>query len=452
MRPRFSTAIVAPTLANLPVPRNAPTEAALARPKPPPLPIIIRVVAGRAAPNARRLEEEAIVVGAGAQASIVVDDSKVSRAHVEFSLVPEGVRVCDLGSKNGTYYLGQRVEKIVLAPSSRIRIGDIEIAIDPDLEALSRTPEENHYRGLYGASAAMRKLFGILSRLEGSLVSVLIEGESGVGKDLIARAIHEGSQIQQGPLVVVNCGAIARELVLSELFGHRKGSFTGASENRTGAFEAADSGTLFLDEIGELPLDVQPVLLRALESGEVRRVGETEARKVKVRVVAATNRDVDEDVRTGRFREDLFYRLAVVRLAVPALRERPEDVELLANRFASSIGLPPLPLEMLERLKRHSFPGNVRELRNAIQAYGALGVLPEAVRSADQLGAALRAFIDPTKPFAEQKEQLLHHFTRTYLEMVLAKTSGNQSEAARVSGLDRSYIGKLVGKLGVLKR
>ncbi len=410
------------------------------------------MLGARAAPAVKRLEEEPIVVGAGTQAAIVVDDSKVSRAHVELSLVPEGVAVRDLGSKNGTFYQGQRVEKIVLSPGSRVRIGDCDIAIEPDLEALARSPEESQYRGLFGASPAMRKLFGVLVRLEGSLVSVLLEGESGVGKDLIAHAIHDGSQVHAGPFVVVNCGAIARELVLSELFGHKKGAFTGAVENRTGAFEAADGGTLFLDEIGELPLDVQPTLLRALESGEVRRVGDTEARKVKVRIVAATNRDVDDEVKTGKFREDLFYRLAVVRLEVPPLRDRPEDVELLARRFATQAGLAELPEDVVDRLRRHSFPGNVRELRNAIQAYGALGALPEAVRSADQLGAALRAFIDPGKPYQEQKEQLLHHFTRTYLEMVLSRTGGNQSEAARISGLDRSYIGKLVGKLGVVKR
>ncbi len=435
-----------------PIARNAPTEAALARPRPPPLGAIVRVLVARASPAARRLDDEPLVVGAGSGASIVVEDSRVSRAHVELSLVPEGVAVRDLGSKNGTFYLGQRVEKIVLALGSRVRIGDTDLAIEPDLESLSRSPEESQYRGLYGASAAMRKLFGVLARLEGALVSVLIEGESGVGKDLIARAVHEGSQVREGPFVVVNCGAIARELVLSELFGHRRGAFTGALDHRTGAFEAADGGTLFLDELGELPLDVQPTLLRALESGEVRRVGDTDARRVKVRVLAATNRDVDEEVRAGRFREDLFYRLAVVRLSVPSLRERPEDIELLAQRFAAGLGLPPLPEEILERLRGHTFPGNVRELRNAVQAYAALGVLPESVRSADQLGAALRAFIDAGKPYQDQKEQLLHHFTRTYLEMVLARTGGNQSEAARISGLDRSYIGKLVGKLGVIKR
>ncbi|MBK8251338.1 MAG: sigma 54-dependent Fis family transcriptional regulator [Polyangiaceae bacterium] len=432
--------------------RSAPTEAALNRPKPQPLAAIVRVLNARAHPSERKLEDEPIVVGAGAQASIVVADSKVSRAHVEFSLAPEGVVVRDLGSKNGTFYLGQRVEKMVLAPGSRVRIGDTDIAVDPDLESLSHSPEEAQYRGLYGASPAMRKLFGMLLRLEGALVSVLIEGESGVGKELIAQAIHQGSAVSQGPFIPLNCGAIPRELVLSELFGHKKGAFTGATENRVGAFEAAHNGTLFLDEIGELPLDVQPVLLRALESGEFRRVGETESRKVKVRTLAATNRDVDEEIRVGRFREDLFYRLAVVRLTVPSLRERPQDIELLAQLFAANFGHPPLPPHIIERLSVCTFPGNVRELRNAVQAYAALGDLPESLKSVDQLDAALRAFIDAGKPYQEQKEQLLHHFTRTYLELLLAKTSGNQSEAARISGLDRSYIGKLAQKLGVNKR
>ncbi|MEZ4294043.1 MAG: sigma 54-interacting transcriptional regulator [Polyangiaceae bacterium] len=435
-----------------PIARTAPTEAALARPKPPPLGVLVRVLSSRASPPIRPLADTPLVVGAGAQAGIVVEDSRVSRAHVELSLVPEGVSVRDLGSRNGTFYQGQRVEKIILAPGSRVRIGDTDLALDPDIESLSRSPEESQYRGLYGSSPAMRKLFGVLTRLEGALVPVLIEGESGVGKELIAHAIHDGSAVAARPFVVVNCGAIARELVLSELFGHKKGSFTGAVENRTGAFEAADGGTLFLDEVGELPLDAQPVLLRALESGEIRRVGETESRRVKVRVIAATNRDVDDEVTSGRFREDLFYRLAVVRLGVPSLRERPEDIELLAQRFAESLGLPPLPADVVDRLRTHSFPGNVRELRNAVQAYAALGMLPESVRSVDQLGAALRAFIDPNKPYQEQKEQLLHHFTRIYLELLLARTSGNQSEAARISGLDRSYLGKLAAKLGVLKR
>src|SRR6185503_10855221 len=229
----------------------------------------------------------------------------------------------------------------------------VEIAIDPDLVSLHGSPEAESagYRGLVGVSAAMRRIFAILLRLEGSLINVLIEGESGVGKELIARALHEGSSVHEGPLVIVNCAALGRELVLSELFGHRKGAFTGAVEARKGAFEAADGGTLFLDEIGELPLDVQPMLLRALESGEAKPLGENAPRKVRVRVVAATSRDLEQEMQAGRFREDLYYRLAVVKLTIPPLRERPEDVEVLAQRFASAAGLGALPPEVIERLE-----------------------------------------------------------------------------------------------------
>ena len=423
---------------------------------PRPLGAVVRVTGATAFPTEKTLGEGVCVVGAGKAADIIIDDTAVSRAHVELSLVPEGVAVHDLGSRNGTYYLGQRVEKIVLTLGSRLRVGAAEIAIEPDLASLSAAGEDAPlpgYRGLVGASPAMRRIFVALARLEGSLVHVLVEGESGVGKELVAHALHEGSRVATGPLVVVNCGALGRELVQSELFGHKKGAFTGASESRRGAFEAAHGGTLFLDEIGELPLDVQPVLLRALEAGEIKPLGENEPRKVRVRVVAATNRDLLAEARAGRFREDLFYRLAVVRLTVPPLRDRPEDVALLAQRFASDAGLGELPAEVVEVFQRHAFPGNARELRNAVQAYVALGSLPDAspVDDGDALEAALRATIDPARSYQEQKDAFVNRFARAYLTMLLARTGGNQSEAARVSGVERSYLGKLLVKHGVQK-
>jgi transcriptional regulator with GAF, ATPase, and Fis domain len=297
----------------------------------------------------------------------------------------------------------------------------------------------------------MRHLCAILQRLEGSLVNVLVQGESGVGKELVARAIHQGSPRADGPLVVVNCGAIARELILSELFGHKKGAFTGALERRVGAFEAADGGTIFLDEIGELPLEVQPVLLRALESGEVRPVGENEAKTVSVRVIAATNRDLEEGVKAGAFRADLYYRLAVVKLAVPPLRERPEDIELLAQSFARAAGVG-LPAEVLDKLSRRPWAGNARELRNAVEAYAALGTLPEGGGpESPLLDFALRQVVDLARPYAEQKELVAEAFARSYLRALLAKTAGNQSEAARISGLERSYLGKLLVKYRIGK-
>jgi transcriptional regulator with GAF, ATPase, and Fis domain len=435
--------------------RNDPTTA-LSRPAGrAPLGAVVRVIGAPAAPAERTLSAGTCVLGAGPTADVIIDDTAVSRAHVELTLVPEGVRVRDLGSRNGTFYLGQRVETIVLTLGSRLTLGGTEVAIEPDIEALRGAPDAGGagYRGLAGASEAMRRLFAVLARLEGSLVNVLVQGESGVGKELIARALHEGSTVRDGPLVIVNCATLGRELVLSELFGHRKGAFTGAVEARKGAFEAAHGGTLFLDEIGELPLEVQPVLLRALEAGEVKRLGEDEARRVKVRVVAATNRDLQDETRAGRFREDLYYRLAVVRIEVPPLRERPEDVATLAQRFAAAAGLGALPPEVIQRFQAHAWPGNARELRNAVEAYVAIGSLPDALprAEADALEAALRQIIDPARPYQEQKEQFLNRFARTYLEMLLARTGGNQSEAARVSGVERSYLGKLLVKHGVSK-
>jgi DNA-binding NtrC family response regulator len=418
-----------------------------------PLGAIVTVLGAKASPARFRLASGVCVVGAGRGSDLVVASSTVSRSHVELTLAPWGVTVRDLGSRNGTFYLGHRVDKVTLALGSRFRIGDTEIALDPDTDFSNAVPHDAcAYRGLVGVSAPMRRLFATLVRLEGSLVTVLVEGSSGVGKELIARALHDGSSVSNGPFVVVNCGAVARELLLSELFGHKRGAFTGAVEERRGAFERADGGTLFLDEIGELPMEAQPFLLRALEAGEVQPLGGSETRKVRTRIVAATNRDLEQELRAGRFREDLYFRLAVVRLAVPALRERPEDIELLARRFAAGLGLPDLPQEFLDALVQREWPGNARELRNAVQAFAALGTLPSADGAElPILEYALRKSIDPELPYAEQKEQFLDWFTRTYIQMLIARTNGNQSEAARISGLDRSYLGKLLAKHGVVK-
>ncbi|NUO49212.1 MAG: sigma 54-dependent Fis family transcriptional regulator [Polyangiaceae bacterium] len=416
-----------------------------------PLEILIRVVGATATPPLFRLKTGTCVIGSAAPCDIIVSDSTVSRMHAELHLVPEGVAVRDLGSRNGTYYLGQRVEKIVLSPGARVEIGAATLSIEPDAQALGEDVgfQGEEYRGAVGQSAPMRKLFGVLTRLEGSLVTALLEGESGVGKEVVANALHAGSQVASWPMVTVNCGAIPRELVASELFGHKKGAFTGAVEARAGAFDEADGGTLFLDEIGELPLDLQPALLRVLETGEVRAVGADRPHTVRVRVIAATNRDLAEEVAAGRFREDLYYRLAVVRLRIPPLRERVEDIEPLARRFAAAAGLKDVPAPVVEALKSRSYPGNLRELRNAVQAYAALGVLPEpARRPGATLDLALGELVDTSKPYADLKEDLTDRFTRLYLAALLARTGGNQSAAARLAGLDRTHLGRLVAKYG----
>lgn len=421
--------------------------------RPAPLGAVVRVVGTPAKPPTFRLKVGTCVVGSGPAADIVIAEPTVSRTHVELGLVPEGVSVRDLGSRNGTFYQGQRVEKMILGLGGHLQVGATTIAIDADAQGLEQVPtyEGTAYQGLVGGSLVMRRLFAVLKRLEGSLATVLIEGESGVGKELVARALHQGSTAASGPFVAVNCGAVAKELVASELFGHKRGAFSGAHDARKGAFESANGGTLFLDEMGELPLDVQPVLLRALELGEIRAVGDDHPKRVKVRVVAATNRELESEVRAGRFRQDLFYRLAVVRIAVPSLRERPDDIEPLVRRFAANLGLPELPAQLVAELRARPWPGNVRELQNAIQSYAALGMLPGTMARLSSLDQALAELVDLNVPYATQKDDVTDRFTRVYLATLMAHTSGNQSLAARYAGLNRSYLGRLLVKYGIAK-
>ncbi len=418
-----------------------------------PLGALIRVLDAPAAVAPFRLRVGVCLVGSGEDCDIVVRDPTVSRQHVEFELRPEGVAVRDLASRNGTHYLGQRVERMIVSLGSRLSVGRATLAIDADVNALDEALvyDGTSYGGMIGATPSMQRLFALLSRLEGSLVSVLVDGESGVGKEVVARALHDRSKRSAGPYVTVNCGAMARELVASELFGHRRGAFTGAHDNRRGAFEVASGGTLFLDEIGELPLEVQPMLLRALESGEIQPLGAETKTLVKVRVVAATNRDLASEVATGRFREDLLYRVAVVRLTVPPLRERIPDIGLLANTFAREQMNEPLPSRVIETLVARAWPGNVRELRNVIAAYAALGVVQPAFgRDTSRSSSELEGSLDVSLPYMDQKDGLVDRFTAVYLRALLAACNRNQSEAARMSGLDRTYLRKLLVKHGLL--
>ncbi len=415
-----------------------------------PIELLLRVEGASSTPAVLRLGAERCSVGSASSCDMVVHDATVSRVHLELHLVAEGVRVRDVGSSNGTYYLGQRVESAVLQPGAALEIGGVRLCIEPDRGSLDGLEplEQGAYHGLLGRSLPMRRLYAALQRLEGSLVSVLLEGESGTGKELVAQALHRASKLATGPLVTVNCGAIHENLVASELFGHRRGAFTGAAEHRRGAFDEADGGTLFLDEIGELPLALQPALLRALETGEIRPLGAERAHLVKARVIAATHRDLLDDVSHGRFREDLYYRLAVVRLRVPPLRERMEDIALLAAHFAER-GDAALPAEVLEALKSRSYRGNVRELRNVVQAYLAMGSLDVTQASSrGVLEHALTRHVDVSRPYAELKDELVDAFTRLYVRALLERTSGNQSAAARLAGLDRTHFGRLVAKAG----
>jgi DNA-binding NtrC family response regulator len=414
-----------------------------------PLAVVLRVTNRPARPAQFRLFEGSCVCGAAPDADLVIADSTVSRKHLELTLVPEGVRVRDLSSHNGTWYVGHRIKDGVLAVGSTLQLGSAELRIEADPRALDQPGlEADGYGELVGASPAMQKLYGLLSRIQSSLANVVIEGESGTGKELIARAIHRHSSVSSGPFVALNCASLESSLVRSELFGHKRGAFTGAIENRTGAFEAASGGTLFLDEIAELPPDVQPMLLRALEIGAITRVGENVERPVSVRVVAATHRGLGEEVRSGEFREDLYYRLMVIRVAVPALRDRKSDIPAIAAHFAQKFGAGELPPAIVAQLVARPFRGNVRELKNAVQSYCVLGELPPAEPVRDErLADWLRRHIDVSVPYAQQKDRLLKEFQRTYLELLLTHTGGNKSLAARISGLERSYLHKALNQL-----
>ncbi len=424
-----------------------------------PLPVVVHVRSLNPdrpiAPAGFRLAQKPLIAGAGSDADLLIADDAVSRRHLEMRVVPGGVALKDLGSRNGSYYLGQRFSDLTLSLGSKISIGKTELEFVVDREDFEGTQgtSRSSYGPLTGHSPAMQRLFTLMQRLEGSLVNVLIQGESGTGKELIARALHDRSLCKDGPFIAINCGALDRSLVRSELFGHKKGAFTGAHTEASGAFADADGGTLFLDEIGELPLDVQPILLRALESGSYVKVGETRTRPVKVRLIAATHRNLTADVQDGLFRSDLFYRLMVVQLNAPPLRERREDIADLVMSICNTAAFPPPPAHIVEELCKRTFPGNVRELKHALLAYSAIGELPHSTArpgpAEHTSGDSILSFVDPARPYAEQKEALVDRMTYLYLKALIERCHGNRSEAARVADLQRGYLRRLLQKYGL---
>jgi two-component system, NtrC family, response regulator GlrR len=379
----------------------------------------------------------------------------VSRFHGEIRVDPEGCRVRDLKSWNGTVVDGGSVVEAFLKTGSHIRMGKTVVRFELG-EGTNRLPlsEETRFGSLTGVFPAIRAMFAMLRRATESEVTVLLEGETGTGKSQAARSIHEASARRGGPFVVVDCGAILGNLLESELFGHEKGAFTGATARRVGAFEAASGGTLFLDEIGELPLDLQPKLLRALETREIQRVGSNGYKLVDVRVIAATNRDLRADVNTGRFRADLYFRLAVVTVQTPPLRQRPEDIPALVEELLGSLRAAPetaAPLrapEFVARLRHAARPGNVRELRNYVER---CLVFREAA-PLDEGGAAPPAeslAVDPSAPYAVERERVLAEFERRYFESLLRLHEGKVSRAAAAAWIDRRYVYRILRRHGL---
>jgi len=381
-------------------------------------------------------------------------DPTVSRNHLQLEARPEGFRLRDLGSTNGTFVAGVRVIEGFIEPGVEIELGETTLR----LHALGDPLDVPLYRGdrfgpLLGGSVAMRQVFALLDRAAQTATTVLLLGETGTGKDLAAEALHQASPRASGPFVVVDCGAIPEALIESELLGHERGAFTGAVERRTGAFEAAHHGTLFLDEVGELPRALQPKLLRVLERRIVKPIGSNAAREVDVRVVAATNRDLRAEVNRGSFREDLFFRLSVITVRMPPLRERREDITLLAQAFLRAVApqATELPAALVERLGAYGWPGNVRELRNAVERAVAMGerwAFGDAPAGTASAGGTLPE-ADPALPFKQAKQRLIERFERPYLEQLLAQSGGNVSAAARQAGLDRVHLLKLLRRHGL---
>ncbi len=426
----------------------------------PQLELVLEREAGHPVDRRVVLDGDVVRIGSHPSNELVLDDPRVSRFHCQLRLHPRGWRVVDSSSLNGTRLGGFTVRDAdITLPSCRIELGDSAVVVQPTSSSLdtsvgSRAPT---FGGLYGLSSVMRRLFARIDRIAKADGDVLIEGESGTGKELIAAEIVQRSSRKDKPLIIVDCGAIARTLVESELFGHVRGAFTGADKTRLGAFEAANGGTVFLDEIGELPVEMQPKLLRALAAREIRRMGENQARTVDVRVIAATNRRLEDEINRGGFREDLYFRLGVLRIDVPPLRERPEDLPILVGAFLERLGRTDKMAEftpaMFEDMKGHHWHGNVRELRNFVERFvvfderevASHATPPSQPSLTDAEGHAQ----DLAVPFRQAKDRTIEEFEQAYLKALIGWAHGNVSKAARKANLDRMYLHRLLQKHGI---
>lgn len=430
-------------------------------------------------PKQRELvfDQNVISIGTVADNDVVIEDETVSRHHCRIVQEDDDYVLVDPGSTNGTFINGVRIREAFLAPGLILTVGSTQIQFSPMDEHVEVVPSESEKFGsIVGRSVAMREIFGILEKIAPTTATVVIEGETGTGKEVFAKTIHQMSKRSEAPFIVFDCGAVPESLIESELFGHEKGSFTGAIMTRKGLFEMAHGGTIFLDELGELSLDLQPKLLRVLEQREVRRVGSNKSTPVNVRVIAATNRNLEEEVRAGRFREDLFYRLSVVRLTLPSLRDRVEDIPLLVKHFlgqleinkgaAGELRVRQASPAALAALTRYTWPGNVRELVNVVERACSFAEadtmqpddLPDYITGS---GEPLRssqemAMIDaPGRdqlvelPFKDAKEEWISSFERDYILELLKRHHGNISQASREADIDRKYFRKLMVKHGI---
>ncbi|MEI6168586.1 MAG: sigma 54-interacting transcriptional regulator [bacterium] len=405
------------------------------------------------------IDKDVFTIGAGAQNDLIVTDAAASRRHCEIHQREEGFFLRDLGSTNGTMVQGVRVCEVYLTQGVEFQVGTTRMVFSPLQETMSYPLSDLEQFGrLNGVSAAMRRVFHLAETYARSDAAILIQGETGTGKELLAEALHAHSPRSKKPFVVIDCGALATGVIESELFGHAKGAFTGAGAERVGAFEAAHGGTVFLDEIGELDLSLQPKLLRVLEKKEVRRLGANTVRPVDVRIIAASNRNLEREVREGRFREDLFYRLSIVKIELPPLRQRKDDIPLLVRCILKDLtGSDDVTAwaefeKSMTLFRQHDWPGNARELRNVIEmaVRGSTGAIDlGACLSLGRMGATnpdAGADDQSDLPFKEAKNQLVDQFEKDYLVKLLDRNDGNISRAAREAQIERAYLQRLVRK------
>ena len=415
-----------------------------------------------------------LLVGKSEACDLRLSDAEVSRRHCALELTGARVRVTDLGSSNGTFVDHVAITDAFLRGGETLRLGSTELSVERRAQGKNpAVPPGGAFGRMLGQSRVMRRLYPLCQKLAAARVSVLIEGETGTGKEVLAEALHEQGPLADRPFVVFDCTAVPPTLVESELFGHERGAFTGATAMRRGVFEQAHGGTLFIDEIGELELSLQPKLLRAIERGEYRRVGGDRWARAEVRILAATRRDLDHEVQAGRFRDDLFHRLAVTRVELPPLRARQGDVPVLAAHFWKLAGGDgAVPQALLARWVDDAWPGNVRALRNAVLravALGDAGVGEEqgaraAAASAPPSSSAAPAsgapppsrsgepdFIDQVvgsnMTLAGARQQVIDELERRYVAHVLAAHGGAVTRAAAASGIALRHFQRVKARL-----
>jgi len=416
------------------------------------------------------IASERVTIGRSVICNVALTDDAVSGTHCEIIASEAGFLLRDLGSTNGTWVAGVRVREAWLEPGMPLRVGHTVIrfehgsgSIEIDLSGHDKFYE------LIGHGVRMREIFAVLEKVAAADLTVLVRGETGTGKELVARAIHRASKRAQRPLIVQDCSAIPANLIESILFGHERGSFTGAADRKRGCFEVADGGTLFLDEIGELDIGLQPKLLRVLETKEVQRVGGTRMIPIDVRVIAATNKDLRQMVNDGTFREDLYYRLSVVQVDLPPLRERPEDIPALTQQFLEdSAKRGPrgegahytIADDAMDKLQTYPWPGNVRELKNTIERAVSLAdeselgmhdLMPASQKTPPLVfpGGTAEQFVENEIPFKDAKARVVDAFEAQYLKAVLDKHGDNISRSARAAGLTRYHLRELAKRYGL---